>query len=89
MVWEDWPVPDPGPGEVRLKHTAVGVNFAEFYHRGGISHPYLGLAQCEPAQGEPNRREPVRSEPSVREPDRRKSVRCKPGQRQPDRRNMD
>lgn len=40
MVWEDWPVPDPGPGEVRLRHTAVGVNFADTYHRGGVSHPW-------------------------------------------------
>lgn len=40
MQWEDWPVPDPGPGEVRLRHTAVGVNFADAYHRGGISHPW-------------------------------------------------
>lgn len=40
MRWEDWPVPDPGPGEVRLRHTAVGVNFADTYHRGGISHPW-------------------------------------------------
>ena len=40
MVWQDWPVPDPAPGEVRLRHTAVGVNFADTYHRGGISHPW-------------------------------------------------
>ncbi|MFT5172171.1 MAG: NADPH:quinone reductase-like Zn-dependent oxidoreductase [Gammaproteobacteria bacterium] len=40
MQWQDWPVPDPGPGEVRLRHTAVGVNFADTYHRGGISHPW-------------------------------------------------
>lgn len=40
MQWEDWPVPEPGPGEVRLRHTAVGVNFADTYHRGGISHPW-------------------------------------------------
>lgn len=40
MQWEDWPVPDPGAGEVRLRHTAVGVNFADTYHRGGISHPW-------------------------------------------------
>ena len=36
MQWEDWTVADPGPGEVRLRHTAVGVNFADSYHRGGI-----------------------------------------------------
>jgi NADPH2:quinone reductase len=35
MRWQDWPVPDPGPGEVRLRHTAIGVNFADTYHRGG------------------------------------------------------
>jgi NADPH2:quinone reductase len=40
MRWEDWPVPEPGPGEVRLRHTAIGVNFADTYHRGGISHPW-------------------------------------------------
>ncbi len=40
MQWQDWPVPDPAAGEVRLRHTAVGVNFADTYHRGGISHPW-------------------------------------------------
>lgn len=40
MRWEDWPVPDPGSGEVRLRHTAIGVNFADTYHRGGVSHPW-------------------------------------------------
>ncbi|MEM9439447.1 MAG: quinone oxidoreductase [Pseudomonadota bacterium] len=40
MRWEDWSVPDPGVGEVRLRHTAVGVNYADTYHRGGISHPW-------------------------------------------------
>ena len=40
MVWQDWPVPEPGPGEVLLRHTAVGVNFADTYHRGGVAHPF-------------------------------------------------
>ncbi len=40
MQWEEWTVPDPALGEVRLRHTAVGVNFADTYHRGGISHPW-------------------------------------------------
>ena len=40
MQWEDWPVADPAAGEVRLRHTAVGVNYADTYHRGGISHPW-------------------------------------------------
>ena len=45
MQWQEWEVPDPSPGEVRLRHTAVGVNFADTYHRGGISHPWP-VPQC-------------------------------------------
>ena len=45
MIWQDWPVPDPGAGEVLLRHTAVGVNYADTYHRGGISHPWP-VAPC-------------------------------------------
>ena len=40
MQWQDWSVPDPQPGEVRLRHTAIGMNFADTYHRGGVSHPW-------------------------------------------------
>ena len=40
MKWQVWPVNYPGEGEVRLKHTAIGVNFADTYHRAGISHPW-------------------------------------------------
>ncbi len=40
MRWEEWAVPDPAPGEVRMRHTAIGVNFADTYHRGGVSHPW-------------------------------------------------
>ena len=40
MNWEDWHVPAPAPGEVRMRHTAVCVNYADTYHRGGVSHPW-------------------------------------------------
>jgi NADPH2:quinone reductase len=40
FVWEEFTLPDPGPGEVRLRHTAIGVNYADTYHRGGVSHPW-------------------------------------------------
>lgn len=40
MQWQEWPISDPGFGEVRLRHTVIGVNFADTYHRGGISHPW-------------------------------------------------
>ncbi|MCB9646661.1 MAG: quinone oxidoreductase [Deltaproteobacteria bacterium] len=29
-------LPDPGPGQVRLRHTAVGINFIDTYHRSGL-----------------------------------------------------
>ncbi|NIO42533.1 MAG: alcohol dehydrogenase catalytic domain-containing protein [Burkholderiales bacterium] len=38
--WEDVAVPAPGPGEVRLRHTVIGVNVADTYHRAGIDHPW-------------------------------------------------
>lgn len=40
MTWREWDVPPPGEGEVRIRHTAIGINFADTYHRGGISHPW-------------------------------------------------
>ncbi|PQM26537.1 quinone oxidoreductase [Sphingopyxis lindanitolerans] len=32
---EETPVGDPGPGEVRIRHAAVGCNFADTYFRSG------------------------------------------------------
>ncbi len=32
---EDLAVGDPGPGEVRIRHAAVGCNFADTYFRSG------------------------------------------------------
>ena len=32
----DVAVGDPGPGEVRLRHTAIGLNFIDVYHRTGL-----------------------------------------------------
>jgi NADPH2:quinone reductase len=29
-------VGDPGPGEARVRHTAIGVNFIDTYHRSGL-----------------------------------------------------
>ncbi len=33
---EDVAVGDPGPGEARVRHAAVGVNFVDIYHRTGL-----------------------------------------------------
>ena len=29
-------LPPPGPGEIRVRHSAVGVNFVDIYHRTGL-----------------------------------------------------
>ena len=36
MSWDDVEVSEPGPGQVRVRHTAVGVNYIDTYHRAGI-----------------------------------------------------
>lgn len=36
LQWEDVEVGDPGPGEVRIRHEAVGLNFADTYFRTGL-----------------------------------------------------
>lgn len=33
---EDIDLADPGPGEVRVRHTAIGLNFIDTYHRSGL-----------------------------------------------------
>ena len=36
LKWEDVTVGDPGPGEARVKHHAVGLNFVDIYVRSGL-----------------------------------------------------
>ena len=36
IVWHDETLPPPGPGEVRMRATAVGLNYIDTYHRRGI-----------------------------------------------------
>jgi len=36
LRWEDVEVGNPGPGQVRIRHTAVGLNFIDVYHRTGL-----------------------------------------------------
>ncbi len=36
LKWEDVTVGEPGPGQVRLRHTAVGLNFVDTYMRSGL-----------------------------------------------------
>jgi NADPH2:quinone reductase len=36
MQWESVETGEPGPGEVRIRHVAVGLNFADTYFRSGV-----------------------------------------------------
>ncbi|MEN8692180.1 MAG: quinone oxidoreductase [Desulfobacterales bacterium] len=36
LRWVDYDPGQPGPGEVRLRHEAVGLNFIDVYHRTGL-----------------------------------------------------
>jgi NADPH2:quinone reductase len=36
LRWEKVSLGKPGPGEVRIRHTAVGLNFVDIYNRSGL-----------------------------------------------------
>jgi NADPH2:quinone reductase len=36
LTLEDIDLPAPGPGQVRVRHAAIGVNFIDTYHRSGL-----------------------------------------------------
>ena len=36
LAWEEVKLGKPGPGEARIRHTAVGLNFVDIYIRSGV-----------------------------------------------------
>ena len=36
MRWEEVEVGDPGPGQIRIRHSFVGLNYIDTYHRSGL-----------------------------------------------------
>lgn len=36
LIYEDIELPPPAKGEVRIRHTAIGVNFIDIYYRTGL-----------------------------------------------------
>ncbi len=36
LCWEDVDVGEPGPGQIRVRHGAVGLNYIDVYHRTGL-----------------------------------------------------
>jgi NADPH2:quinone reductase len=47
----DRPVGDPGPGEIRIRHEAIGLNFIDVYQRTGLYPNALPLALGMEAAG--------------------------------------
>ena len=45
LSYEDWPLASPGPGQVALRQTAIGLNFIDTYQRSGlypVPTPFVG-----------------------------------------------
>ncbi len=36
LRWEDVEIGDPGPGQLRIRHGAIGLNYIDVYHRTGL-----------------------------------------------------
>ncbi|KQS57722.1 quinone oxidoreductase [Brevundimonas sp. Leaf363] len=36
MALTQVPTPEPGPGQIRVRHVAIGLNFIDVYHRTGL-----------------------------------------------------
>ncbi len=36
LRWDDVPKPEPGPGEILLRHEAIGLNYIDVYFRTGL-----------------------------------------------------
>ena len=36
LTWEEVQVGEPGPGEARVRHGAIGLNYIDTYHRTGL-----------------------------------------------------
>ena len=52
LVFEDVPEPVPGPGEARVRHTAIGLNFIDVYYRTGLYKvPSLPFVDGQEAAG--------------------------------------
>lgn len=39
LKWEEGSVPAPGPGQAKIRHHAVGLNYIDIYHRTGLYKP--------------------------------------------------
>ena len=51
LKWEEVAVGDPGPGQARIKHEAIGLNFVDVYFRTGLYKPADGLPFVPGSEG--------------------------------------
>jgi NADPH:quinone reductase len=51
MAWEEVPVAEPGRGEVRVRHTVIGLNFIDIYQRAGLYKVPLPFTPGQEAAG--------------------------------------
>jgi NADPH2:quinone reductase len=52
LSFEAVDLPEPGPGEARIRHTAIGLNFIDTYHRSGLYPADLPAGLGSEAAGE-------------------------------------
>jgi NADPH2:quinone reductase len=53
MIWENVDVPAPGPGEAKIRHSHIGLNFIDTYHRSGLyKQPHLPFVLGTEGAGE-------------------------------------
>lgn len=50
LLWEAMAVPEPEPGQVLLRQTAIGVNYIDIYHRTGL-YPLPALPAVPGVEG--------------------------------------
>jgi len=36
LAWEEIGTAEPGPGQARIRHAAIGLNYIDIYHRSGV-----------------------------------------------------
>ena len=51
MQLEDVELPPPGPDQIRIRHTVIGVNFVDTYHRSGLYNLPLPMTLGSEAAG--------------------------------------
>ena len=51
LKWEQVEVPDPVQDEVQIRHTAIGLNFIDTYHRTGLYPVHLPTGLGSEASG--------------------------------------